>query len=300
MHAELAASLAHMAEASEAAARELSTRLAALARSIAEGRRVRPLGFHGYFRLVARLAAQDLEGDAAELARIEALADRPPGRRITHFGAPEADQLSLSLIEDGMRLAPLSAPEADAFAALLDEGFALMQAGLPDLHAELTGIIHEVLLARAPQGDRIEFDGASHYQFWGLLLLNPRHHRTPLAVVEVLAHEASHALLFGMTVEEPLVLNPDDELYPSPLRIDPRPMDGIYHATYVSARMAWAMERLADSGLLSEADRTAALAAARSDRSNHASGQQVIDAHGRLSPTGRRILESARSWMAAA
>lgn len=299
MHTELAGSLAHLAEAT-AGVPAMSARLADLSRSITDGRRIRPLGFHAYYRLVLQLGAQDLAGAEAELARIEALADRAPARSITHFGAPEADQVSLALIEDGMRLAPITTEEADAFSRLLEEGFALMQAGLPDLHAELTGIIHEVLLARAPQGDRMEFDGASHYQFWGLLLLNPRHHRTPLAVVEVLAHEASHALLFGMTIEEPLVLNPDDELYPSPLRVDPRPMDGIYHATYVSARMAWAMEQLAASGLLSDEERAAAMAAARSDRDNHARGLTVIDAHGRLSDTGARILDSARAWMTAA
>lgn len=299
MHAELAASLAHLAEAAEPVP-ALSGRIGTLARRIGDGERIRPLGFHAYFRLVLRLSAQDLAGAEAELARIEALAGRAPARTLTHFGAPEADQISLALIEEGMRLAPITAAEAEAFARLLDDGLALMQAGLPELHAELTGIIHEVLLARAPQGDRMEFDGASHYQFWGMLLLNPKHHRTPLAVVEVLAHEASHALLFGMTIEEPLVLNPDDELYPSPLRLDPRPMDGIYHATYVSARMAWAMERLAASGLLSAEDRSAALAAACTDRDNHARGLSVIDAHGRLSPTGARILDSARAWTDAA
>jgi HEXXH motif-containing protein len=47
-------------------------------------------------------------------------------------------------------------------------------------------------------------------------------------VAEVLTHEAGHSLLFGLTVDEPLVLNLDDVLYPSPLREDPRPMDDIY------------------------------------------------------------------------
>lgn len=61
---------------------------------------------------------------------------------------------------------------------------------------------------------------------------------------EVLAHEAGHSLLFGLTVDEPLVLNLDDVLYPSPLREDPRPMDDIYHAAFVSAHMALAMETL--------------------------------------------------------
>lgn len=67
---------------------------------------------------------------------------------------------------------------------------------------------------------------------------------------------------------------------------------------YVSARMCWAMESLAVSGLLPPEDRAIALEAARADRENFARGLAVVDAHGRLSATGARILESARVWMA--
>ena len=168
---------------------------------------------------------------------------------------------------------------------------------LPDLHAEITGIVREIILLREPHGDERQFHGASHYQFWGLLLLNPKHHRTPLDVVEVLAHEASHSLLFGLTIDEPLVLNSDTDLYPSPLRQDNRPMDGIYHATYVSARMCMAMETLAASNKISKEDRTKAQNAAAIDRKNYEAGLGVVLEHGRLSQTGRQILEHAREWM---
>ena len=49
-----------------------------------------------------------------------------------------------------------------------------------------------------------------------------------------------------------LVANEAEELYPSPLRNDPRPMDGVVHATYVIARMHYTMERLLESGLLTD------------------------------------------------
>lgn len=173
-----------------------------------------------------------------------------------------------------------------------------MQRALPELHAEFGAIVHEVLLAQLDPGECLQFDGASHDQFWGLLVLNPMQHHTPLEVVEVLTHESSHSLLFGLTVDEPLVLNSETDLYPSPLRPDPRPMDGTYHATYVSARMCWAMEELAASGLISALDRARAREAARTDRENFCSGLAVVDAHGRLSASGARILDSARAWMA--
>ena len=154
-----------------------------------------------------------------------------------------------------------------------------------------------MLFAQAPSGAAMEFDGASHYQFWGLLLLNPSHHHTPLGIAEVLAHEAGHSLLFGLTVDEPLVLNEDDELFISPLRPDPRPMDGIYHATFVSARMAWVMEALADSGLLTPAEQQHARNEAAKDRENFSKGWQTVVQHGRLSATGTQIIENAHRWV---
>jgi hypothetical protein len=50
-------------------------------------------------------------------------------------------------------------------------------------------------------------------------------------MVQMLAHESSHNLLFGFSADESLVENSPEELFPSPLRMDPRPMDGICHAT---------------------------------------------------------------------
>ena len=77
-----------------------------------------------------------------------------------------------------------------------------------------------------------------------------------LSLLETLAHEAAHSLLFGIQISGPLVLNPDDARFASPLRVDLRPMDGVYHATFVSARMHFAMQELLASGLLKgEADR---------------------------------------------
>ena len=59
-----------------------------------------------------------------------------------------------------------------------------------------------------------------------------------------LIHEYSHNLLFGIARNEPLVFNDPEERDESPLRQDLRPMDGIYHALFVSAREALAMRAI--------------------------------------------------------
>lgn len=291
VHGELAASFGHLAEITEEVAPELSRRLASLQGDLAARRLVRPLAFRQYYLLVQALSENDLESVETHLKAIEDLPPRPPVRGFTYFGHPDGDALSLELISDGMRIAPIEGKQAFDFCELIRAAFDLMRSALPGMYAELDAIVREILLARAPKGDRVQFDGASHYQFWGLLMINPSYHKTPLEVLEVLVHEASHSLLFGMTIDEPLVFNPDEELYKSPLRTDPRPMDGIFHATYVSARMYWAMKTLAESGLLSDTDQGQAKKAAQQDLENYRAGLDVVKAHGDLSRTGRRILE---------
>ncbi len=301
MQAELLASLTHLSEAAAVVAPEIPAALQVPCDLLAAGQALRPAAFGLYFELASALVADDLHKAYAAATRLSAVVPRSPGLRTCWRGSPDTVGLEQVLVDrmgaEAAKFAPITKSDHDAFAALVDQGLALLDAGAPDLASEIRAILSELMFAQAPPGALREFDGASHYQFWGLMFLNPRHHRTPLAVAEVLAHEAGHSLLFGLTVDEPLVLNPDDALFPSPLRIDPRPMDGIFHATFVSARMAWAMERLAESGVLDAADRARALDAAASDRANFDKGIGVVDQHGRLSDTGRAIIENARTWV---
>lgn len=298
VHGDLADSLGYLATQTRDALPDLSKRIETLAGAVSRGRRVPPLVFRMYYRLVQALIDENEQASEFAVTRMEHFGSRGPARTFMRFGDPDADQVCMELLSDGFRMAPIDAEEAEAFIALCKDGFDLMQKALPALYADVDAVVRDVLLARAPKGDATEFDGASHYQFWGLLLLNPKHHTTPLAVVEVLAHEASHSLLFGLTQNEPLVHNPDDERYASPLRKDPRPMDGIYHAAFVSARMWWAMDQMSRSEFLSADERATAKDAARKDRENWQMGLSVIDEHGRLSDTGARILKGARLAMA--
>ena len=144
----------------------------------------------------------------------------------------------------------------------------------------------------------MQIDGGSHYQLWGALFLNAGFHSTDEAMAEVIAHESAHSLLFGLCTHETLVLNDDDEGYPSPLREDLRPMDGIYHATFVSARMHWAMNRLLEAGLVQPQRRDEIVKARDADRINFESGLSVVRKSGQLTPLGREVMAGAQRYMA--
>lgn len=301
MQLELASSLNHIVDAcvgeSPDIARALDHPRALLARH--EPLPARAFGL--YFELASALFDSNEPAARWAATQLSAIQPRQPGLLMRGWGSIESADveavLALRMGDDVQQFTAVSEATAQRFAARVNEGLALLQAGAPELHGEITGLLSEIMFAQAPAGAVMEFDGASHYQFWGLLLLNPSHHPTPLAVAEVLAHEAGHSLLFGLTIEEPLVLNDDDELFASPLRPDPRPMDGIYHATFVSARMAWAMESLAGSGLLSPADQKHARDEAAKDRANFLAGWETVAQHGRLSATGAQIMENAFRWV---
>lgn len=197
----------------------------------------------------------------------------------------------------------LQSPPADSAAAFrrrLARAFDLLDHALPALAGEIRGLVNEVVIVAGDPTQSLQFDGGSHFQLWGALFLNGDFHHTDQALIEVLAHESAHSLLFGFCTETALVENTDDELFVSPLRPDPRPMDGIYHATFVSARMHWAMSRLLASRLLDEAGEEAARAALAGDIRNFDAGYGVVAEFGRLTPLGAALIGEAKSYMDAA
>ena len=304
MHDGLADSLFHISEQTSAVAEIDQAALGRVIAGIRSGERYPPAAFGHYYEIAFALFDESLSEAGAASRRLGTVAPFSGGMRVRTIGDPAmAEDAALYLRrlgEDADWFRPPPPGMASEFSERLDAGFALLDRMLPGLAAEIRALIREIALATGVDGGSMQFDGASAYQLWGLLLLNPRFHPTPLAVAEVLAHESAHSLLFGFTYDEPLVLNDDAELYPSPLRSDPRPMDGIYHATFVSARMHWAMTILAGNAGLSSEERALAAKAATDDARNFAAGHRVVVEHGRLSGTGRALMEGALAHMAAA
>jgi HEXXH motif-containing protein len=204
------------------------------------------------------------------------------------------------LVDDDQEVGlALTALEGAAFARAaqrLNDALALLDAGVPELAQELRTLVHEVIVVDKP--GHWPF-GASSFQLWGALFLKLAPEASRVEIAEALAHESAHALLFGFSMGRPLVENEPDELYPSPLRSDPRPMDGVVHATYVIARMHYTGMRLLESGLLTEAEATEARALIERDRRGYAQGVAVVDCDARWTEPGQAALSSAKAYMTA-
>ena len=116
-------------------------------------------------------------------------------------------------------------------------------------------------------------------------------------MIDGLTHESAHAHLFSLSFGDPFVTNPDDELHASPLRSDPRPLDGTFHATFVSARMHYAHSRVIKSGVLSGRQQTEAKKALAASVSAFSDGLKTLNEFASPTPLGRQVMENARNYM---
>jgi len=155
-----------------------------------------------------------------------------------------------------------------------------------------------VLAVGSSEPDAWSFDGASSFLLWGAVVLNAAEGASVLATIQAVAHESAHNLLFGLSADGPLVLNGDLERYPSPLRTDARPLDGIFHATFVTARMQQAVGALRAAGALLPAERDEAESALAANAALFAQGLATLDRHAKLTPLGEAVLAGARAVMA--
>ena len=307
MHRSLAGSLHYICELSRDELDFDKAGLDRLIQRVESGGCFPPSTFALYYDLVPALLKG--EGDRAA-ALFNALACEEPTTESMQLLALDDPKLAGStarflsfMNSDGpMRYTflPPSPAEVTAFAERFSNTLDLLERATPEFVEEMRALISQIVLVTGPPDVKVHFEGGSSYRLWGAMFLNAVRRRTRIDIIESVAHENAHSRLFGLCTEEAAVQNPDEELHTSPLRFDARPMDGVYHATFVSARMHWTMSRVIDSGLLTGDELVAAEKSRAQDRRNFDSGYDTVKRHGRLTETGRLALDAAVSYMSAA
>lgn len=268
---------------------------------------VDPLVFGAYYDLVFALEDGRLDDARACLAEVLAAAPVAGSARGIALGDPRSDAGAARYVrlldtDPDMPFDVAPPPQAGAAGAQsrIGEALALLDALHPALAEELRSLVHVVVLAAPGPGmEECTFDGASSFMLWGAVMLNVEGQATALDMLQALVHESGHNLLFGLCADGPLVENDDAERYASPLRADPRPMDGIFHAMFVCARVHAALDvLLASGGLAGDVARQAA-----HDRESHLrsyrDGSRIVAGHGRLTGLGRAVHAACEARMAA-
>lgn len=174
----------------------------------------------------------------------------------------------------------------------------LLREAAPELSGEIACIVERIVLARPEASAKLDFSGASSFALWGAVAINPLAHSGWPDYLKTLVHESAHLLLFAIAREQPLVENDPALRYPSPLRADPRPMDGIFHAAFVSAREAFALDAClahlsANPGACEPEARNALEALLSASVLAFDDCRCVIEREGALTPLGREVLDDA-------
>ena len=277
--------------------------IARLSQRIRASFRVAPELYCIYFDLLQAVRRDDLDACARLLAEMESGLDAPlpsfyrrwgalpestAHRYLTYVNVDPTTQINFKL---------LSASKFDNVRRIADDAFAVFARVAPEIGAEIRSLLTEIVFVSGVANESLRFDGATSFFCWGALFLNADAYRGLVKMIDGLSHESAHAYLFALSLGDSFVDNPDDELHPSPLRPDPRPLDGTFHATYVSARMHYALSRVIESGALSKTDESEARKAVAATCAAFSDGFKTLSDYASLTALGRRVMEAAGSYM---
>lgn len=249
-----------------------------------------------------RLAA--IEGDIDAIrdlyTRHAAVLAKPDstGQRVLSWGdgmtASETELLQHAFSDDiGLtgQLVPAAPEVAERLARDVVRIHRSLTEALPLWGAEFAALVREVLLARSGADG---FAGASAFSGWGAILVNPQRQQDDLTLLMTLIHESSHLKLFIAYLDDEIVLNDPNARYSSPLRREGRPMNGLFHAAFVLARMVCLLTDLRRVGFDGLSDAQLAATSARL-RQQFAEAYAVIATEGQLTERGQAIMDEAAS-----
>ncbi len=160
------------------------------------------------------------------------------------------------------------------------------------LHDEITNLTLRVCVScRGENKSAGSFGSVTSLMVWGASFINIDTYKKRWESVQFFVHEITHSLLFGLSCDYPLVLNAPHETYESPLRVEPRPMDGIFHAVIVCARMVAFNRAGLDQGLVEKNERFAVEQMTDDVLKKFKDGVEVVRRHGKLSDMGHDLVD---------
>lgn len=259
--------------------------------------------FAQYFELLPAVLADDADATRSGLAAMSRIAVTEPFPFVTDWSRLDAGRRTLFLARlnaDESTQVTLRAPTPESVVratAAIAEALSAFDLAAPGISGEVRTMVREIVLVSGTISDGYFFDGATSFATWGALFLNADEHATRIEAIDGLSHECAHAFLFGQSFGEPFVENDESERHASPLRRDPRPLDGIFHATFVSARMHAANAAVVGCDVLSAEEREIAAERCAASLRAFADGRATLRRYARLTALGERLLTAADTYM---
>lgn len=111
-------------------------------------------------------------------------------------------------------------------------------------------------------------------------------------VLDFLVHELSHLYVHLLNNDDSLVLNPS-ERYESPLRKEKRPLMGIYHATFVLARIQYVLNKALVLNEIPEDEKDYCHELIIHYKKRFHVGFDTLQNHAQMTPLGSALIQSA-------
>lgn len=305
MHAALVSSLRNVAgQAADVLSESTINAFGLWAGSRGTAETLPPSAFGAYYELVNALQCDEFDRADTLFHEIMNAPESPKAlqvRRLGHDYDADTTRRFQAYMGNGKTdasgIAPPALKDAHAFTENLNAALAILSEHCPELAQEFHELVREIILVAPDGSSDSEFEGGTSFKLWGALFLNAECTPTPAQLAVTLAHEQGHAVLFGMCREEMLVHNLDDERFWSPIRQAKRPMEGIFHATFVSARMIDVLITLRRNMSLSRRDRAKLDLDLETSANVYEEGVEIISRHARMTETGQAIFEDMTRTM---
>ena len=262
--------------------------------------------FARYYDLIFSITANELAKANSLLAEIVRRSECEVSFSFAPFDretlGSDYERFPRLLFSDFSSTEPMGSPTKEQAAAAtkrLQKALRVIAVVDRSIYDEIVALLARVYIAvDGPSPSAERFAGVTSFLVWGGSFINIDNYKTEWDSVQFLVHEVTHALLFALSVDEPLVKNSPDESYKSPLRTDPRPMDGIFHATMVCARLSEFNQAWLKSGLVKDFDQKKTEMEVQRRKQQFEDGIAVIKMSGKLSDQGRDLLKKCRNAFA--
>lgn len=280
----------------------LAAEAAASIKTVDVERRLNPLLFSLHWQLVSGLKAQDFARVAGALGELRQAAEHglyADGFQVENLQWDTLDrEITAFLIgPDGPRTPSGGLPEirrlsTETFKSAstwVEEAIPALREIDPEIYGEFDCFVSGLRLftGRAARG-------ITSSQCWGKILLRvpdpgPETDEPIMYFLDHITHETSHIVLHAIMSTDPLIINGFTGLYSAPIRWDPRPLYGIYHAMFVLSRISRVLDSYSKHSQRPEVEVGRDIAAQRFYK-----GYSTISEHGDLTEPGRQVLESCK------
>ncbi|CAN7571934.1 HEXXH motif-containing putative peptide modification protein [Pararhizobium sp. LjRoot235] len=235
-----------------------NTNILSLVRNPVSATTLNPRIFYLHDTLLSAMRAQDVETARKVLRTINEVATQGieksanPGPEILTIDETDWEQFIVNnskiLGEEYFKERPIIDPVSEETVRqqkqVITGAIKVIADNFPGMHDELKAFLNKI---RIFEGTVTM--GITDVRMFGCMLIRtPRKEvNAQLYYAEHLTHEISHMYLNAAMSLDPVILNDRSELFTSPIRPDPRPMLGVFHATFVTARIVQLFSALANS-----------------------------------------------------